>query len=152
LPKILYRFAISEDNSLNGYLNFSLAWSPPNTTAVPCRLVKGEIYCIKILDLICSISPYSSYMYAPYFHGNAGYILYLRVIMINLRFNEKSVILKYLMLCVNPELLFWALLYITMFNYVYFTQCPLISLCCVFLDTRSLEIGKVILQRSTGIC
>ncbi|KAL9970223.1 hypothetical protein ACROYT_G022561 [Oculina patagonica] len=37
LPKLLYRFAISEDNSLTGYLNFSLAWSPPNTTAVPCR-------------------------------------------------------------------------------------------------------------------
>ncbi|KAK2550527.1 Anoctamin-7 [Acropora cervicornis] len=37
LPKLLYRYAISEDNSLTGYLNFSLAWSPQNTTSIPCR-------------------------------------------------------------------------------------------------------------------
>ena len=37
LPKLLYRFAVSPDNSLNGYLNFSLAWAPPNTTSTPCR-------------------------------------------------------------------------------------------------------------------
>lgn len=94
LPKLLYRFAISDDNSLKGYLNFSLAWSPPNTTAVPCRFVKCRIYIMKILDLMCKIRIYSYiYIYAI-FHGIMGFVLYLRVTMMNLRFNETSVVLK----------------------------------------------------------
>lgn len=71
LPKLLYRFAVSEDNSLNGYLNFSLAWSPANTTAVPCRLVKCKVYGMKILDLInlmCNIR-------RSIFHVGMGFIL-----------------------------------------------------------------------------
>lgn len=90
LPKLLYRFAISEDNSLNGYLNFSLAWSPPNTTAVPCRFVKCKIYSKKILDLTCKIR----LLDMLFSHGVMGFVLYLRVIMMNLHFNEASVVLK----------------------------------------------------------
>lgn len=37
LPKLLYRFWISPDQSLNGYTNYSLAWAPPNTYSQPCR-------------------------------------------------------------------------------------------------------------------
>ncbi|XP_057304531.1 anoctamin-7-like isoform X4 [Hydractinia symbiolongicarpus] len=37
LPKLLYRSTISPDGSLEGYLNYSLATSPPNTTDNPCR-------------------------------------------------------------------------------------------------------------------
>ena len=49
LPKLLYRYAVSPDNSLNGYTNFSLAWSPPNTTSKPCRyVIRGA------LDSMCA--------------------------------------------------------------------------------------------------
>ncbi|XP_065061399.1 anoctamin-7-like isoform X1 [Rhopilema esculentum] len=37
LPKLLYRYNVSEDGSLKGYLNYSLAWAPPNATKQPCR-------------------------------------------------------------------------------------------------------------------
>ncbi|XP_031568344.1 anoctamin-7-like isoform X3 [Actinia tenebrosa] len=37
LPKMLYRYTVSEDGSLRGFTNYSLAWSPANTTHEPCR-------------------------------------------------------------------------------------------------------------------
>jgi anoctamin-7 len=37
LPKLLYRSIVSDNGSLDGYLNFTLATSPPNTTMKPCR-------------------------------------------------------------------------------------------------------------------
>ncbi|XP_065655307.1 anoctamin-7 isoform X3 [Hydra vulgaris] len=37
LPKLLYRYTISQNGSLEGYLNYSLAVSPPNTTLHTCR-------------------------------------------------------------------------------------------------------------------
>ncbi|XP_065061401.1 anoctamin-7-like [Rhopilema esculentum] len=37
LPKLLYRYKISKDGSLEGYLNYSLALSPKNATLLPCR-------------------------------------------------------------------------------------------------------------------
>ncbi|XP_065679230.1 anoctamin-7-like isoform X1 [Hydra vulgaris] len=37
LPKLLYRSSISPNGSLEGYLNYSLAVSPHNTTLQPCR-------------------------------------------------------------------------------------------------------------------
>ncbi|EDO49855.1 predicted protein, partial [Nematostella vectensis] len=37
LPKLLYRYAVSENFSLEGYTNYTLAWAPRNTTLKPCR-------------------------------------------------------------------------------------------------------------------
>ncbi|XP_066936321.1 anoctamin-7-like isoform X2 [Clytia hemisphaerica] len=37
LPKLLYRSTVSPNGSLDGYLDFSLAHAPPNTTGEPCR-------------------------------------------------------------------------------------------------------------------
>nr|XP_047138898.1 anoctamin-7 isoform X2 [Hydra vulgaris] len=37
LPKLLYRFTISQNGSLEGYLNYSLAVSPHNSTLQTCR-------------------------------------------------------------------------------------------------------------------
>ncbi|XP_048580920.1 anoctamin-7 isoform X2 [Nematostella vectensis] len=37
LPKLLYAGVVSPNQSLEGYLNYSLAWAPPNTTSQPCR-------------------------------------------------------------------------------------------------------------------
>lgn len=37
LPKLLYRYSVSANGSLEGFTNYSLAWAPVNTTKEPCR-------------------------------------------------------------------------------------------------------------------
>ena len=56
LPRLLYRYNISKDGSLTGYLNYSLAWAPPNTTKLPCRFVCCYTFTCYLLPVAFTIA------------------------------------------------------------------------------------------------
>lgn len=85
---------ILDDNLFKGYLNFLLVWLLFNIIVVLCRFVKFKIYIMKIFDLMCKICMYLYIYIYVIFYGIMGFVFYLRVIMMNLCFNEISVVLK----------------------------------------------------------
>lgn len=85
---------ILDDNLFKGYLNFLLVWLLFNIIVVLCRFVKFKIYIMKIFDLMCKICIYLYIYIYVIFYGIMGFVFYLRVIMMNLCFNEISVVLK----------------------------------------------------------